>query len=269
MSLLLWLNSMQPFKTVNVLDVSFPLLDYEQTLNVFDGWVESREAHQVCIANVHTVITCLDDLELREINHRSLVTMDGLPLVWYAKWVHGANASRVCGPDLMSMCLDVGRAKAWKHFFLGGTQVVLDDLVSKTQQKYPGVEITGCYSPPFRAMTAEEDQQLVDLINASGADFLWVGLGAPKQEKWIAAHLNQLNIPVQLGVGAAFGFHSGHVPRAPAWMRNSGLEWVYRMCKDRRLIKRYLATNPLFVLLFLRDLFLKPVPTNGGGVNLK
>ncbi|MGZ4959258.1 MAG: WecB/TagA/CpsF family glycosyltransferase [Methylomonas sp.] len=245
---------MWPFKTVNVLGITFPVLNYEQTLELFQEWVASKVTHQVCIANVHTVVTCLSDKELRDINNRSFVTMDGLPLVWYANRVHGADVSRVCGPDLMLKCLDQGRNLAWKHFFLGGRQEVLDDLVIAMQKRYPDVDIVGWHSPPFRQLSKDEDNQLVELINSANPDFLWVGLGAPKQEKWIAAHLDKIHVPVQLGVGAAFDFHSGHVIRAPRWMQKNGLEWRDRMFKDKRLIKRYLATNPVFLSLFARDL---------------
>ncbi|MDD1620149.1 MAG: WecB/TagA/CpsF family glycosyltransferase [Methylococcaceae bacterium] len=248
---------MHPIKTVDVLGITFPILNYGQTLEIFQDWVTSKVAHQVCIANVHTVVTCLSDKELRDINNASLVTMDGLPLAWYANLVHDAGiTSRVCGPDLMLKCLDQGREKGWKHFFLGGKQQVLDDLVDAMRKRYPGVEIVGWHSPPFRPLSDAEDQQLVDLINGASPDFLWVGLGAPKQEKWIAAHLDRVRAPVQLGVGAAFDFHSGHVRRAPDWMQKSGLEWLYRMFKDKRLIKRYFTTNPVFLSLFARDVFL-------------
>jgi len=180
--------------------------------------------------------------------------MDGLPLVWYAQAVHRAKIKeRVCGPELMLRCLDQGRTQGWKHFFLGGQEAVLTDLVSAMQSRFPGVAIVGWHSPPFRSLTTEEDEQLVALINQHQPDFLWVGLGAPKQEKWIATHLSRIPIPVQIGVGAAFDFHSGHVKRAPVWMQKSGLEWLFRILQDRRLIKRYCSTNPVFLALFLRD----------------
>lgn len=247
-------NSRHYPDSVNILGLSFPVLDYQYSLELFQHWVKSGVPHQVCIANVHTVVTSLTDKDLREINQQSLMTMDGLPLVWYARAVHQANIKeRVCGPELMLRCLDQGRAQGWKHFFLGGKDDVLTDLVSGMQARYPGVNIVGWYSPPFRPLSLEEDEQLVALINEHQPDFLWVGLGAPKQEKWIAAHLAQVNAPVQVGVGAAFDFHSGHVRRAPVWMQKSGLEWLYRMLQDRRLIKRYCATNPVFLALFLRD----------------
>jgi len=242
-----------PTQSINLLGVRFAKLDYKSAQTLFQTWIDSKTPHQVCIANVHTVISSRNDRELLNINNSSLVTMDGLPLVWYANRVLNAKVTRVCGPDLMLQCLDHGRERGWKHFFLGGKPEVLQDLASKMLERFPGVNIVGSYSPPFRPLSDEEDQQLVDSINAAKPDFLWVGLGAPKQEKWIATHLQRVHVPVQVGVGAAFDFHSGHVKRAPLWMQKSGLEWFYRMCLDTRLIKRYLTTNPIFLLLFLRD----------------
>ncbi len=249
---------MNPFaKTIDILGIKFPFLDYNSTLDLFTHWIKEHESHQVCIANVHTVISSLTDKKLREINNQSLITMDGLPLVWYAKLVHNAPIKeRVCGPELMLRCLDEGRKQGWKHFFLGGKEIVLNDLVSTMTTRFPGVEIIGTHSPPFRTLSTEEDDQLVELINQLKPDFLWVGLGAPKQEKWIAAHLSKVKVPIQIGVGAAFDFNSGHINRAPLWMQKSGLEWLYRILQDPRLLKRYCATNPIFLALFLRDIIL-------------
>ena len=240
--------------SISILGINFPILSYSHCLALFADWIATRESHQVCIANVHTVVASLVDASLREINNQSLITMDGLPLVWYGRAVHGAIIKeRVCGPELMLRSLDEGRTHGWKHFFLGGKETVLTDLVNNMQAKFPGVEIVGWHSPPFRPLSAQEDELLVALINEYQPDFLWVGLGAPKQEKWIAAHLQHVKVPVQIGVGAAFAFHSGHVKRAPVWMQNSGLEWLYRALQDRRLIKRYCTTNPIFLALFFRD----------------
>ena len=243
--------------SISILGINFPILSYSHCLALFADWIATREPHQVCIANVHTVIASLADTALRDINNQSLITMDGLPLVWYAKAVHGAIIKeRVCGPELMLRSLDEGRTHGWKHFFLGGKETVLTDLVNNMQAKFPGVEIVGWHSPPFRALSTQEDEQLVALINEYQPDFLWVGLGAPKQEKWIAAHLQQVKAPVQIGVGAAFDFHSGHLKRAPVWMQDLGFEWLFRSLHDKRLIKRYCATNPIFLVLFFRDFVL-------------
>lgn len=246
-----------PAKDLPVMGLNLPVVDKEQTLNLFQEWISSKTAHQVFFANVHNVVSCLKDKELLSISNNSHNAIDGLPLVWYAKLVHNAhNISRVSGPDIMLECLDKGRIRKWKHFFLGGTEPVLNKLAYCMEKRFPGVDIVGIYSPPFRPLTDQEDDELVALINAVQPDFLWVGLGAPKQEKWIAAHLGRVHAPIQLGVGAAFNFHSGEVKRAPLWMQKIGFEWLYRMLKEKRLIKRYLATNPVFLLLFLRDFVL-------------
>lgn len=249
------IKRIQLYKPLNVLGIKFQNLNYDRSIALFQEWIISKVPHQVCLANVHTVVSSLMDKDLRNINNNSLSTMDGLPLVWYANMVHDSSkASRVCGPDLMLKCLDEGRKRDWKHFFLGGTDDVLVELVKKMEKRFPGVEIVGCYSPPFRALSDAEDSALVDMINAAKPDFLWVGLGAPKQEKWIAAHLDRINVPVQLGVGAAFNFHSGRIKRAPVWMQKAGLEWLYRVYKEKRLLKRYLKTNSVFLMFFLRDI---------------
>ncbi len=239
---------------VHIMDMQFSTLSASQTLNLFQHWINTRSVNQVCFANVHTLITSRQDTELKQICNKALTAIDGQPLVWYANWVLGASIdNRVCGPDLMARCLDEGRERGWKHYFLGGRQQVLQDLVSTVREDYPGVDIVGWHSPPFRELTPAEEAWLIADINAKQPDFLWVGLGAPKQEKWIARHMHQLHAPVQIGVGAAFAFLSGHVDRAPRWMQESGLEWMYRMVKERRLVKRYLQTNPLFMLLFIHD----------------
>ena len=241
-------------KLINILGINFLKLNYEIILKIFHRWVEEGKANQVCIANVHTVITSLDDPELNAINNNSLVTMDGAPLVWYANLIHKADIKeRICGPDLMLCCLDHGLEYGWRHFFLGGTPEVLEKLVANMSEKFSGVDIVGSESPPFRSLSIDEDNTLVNKINDSNADFLWVGLGAPKQEKWIAGHLDRVNVQVQIGVGAAFDFHSGMIKRAPIWMQKYGLEWLYRLVQDSRLFKRYASTNPRFLLLFIRD----------------
>lgn len=245
------------YEYVDVLGVKFLNLNYDRAITLFQKWIISKESHQVCFVNVHTLVSSLKDKKLRSINNNSLNAMDGMPVVWYAKLVQGRyKASKVCGPDLMLKCMDEGRKRDWKHYFLGGTEQVLEDLVVSMQNRFPGVKIVGWHSPAFRELTDQEDATLVQLINDAKPDFLWVGLGAPKQELWIASHLDRIHAPVQLGVGAAFNFHSGHIQRAPKWMQKSGLEWLYRIYKEKRLLKRYLMTNPIFMLLLLRDFIL-------------
>jgi N-acetylglucosaminyldiphosphoundecaprenol N-acetyl-beta-D-mannosaminyltransferase len=198
---------------------------------------------------------CLADKKLAEIaNKAAMVTMDGQPLRWYAKHVHGVNLNdRVCGPDLMMRCIETGLYRGWRHYFLGGKTDVLLSLCEMFYGRYPEVKIAGSYSPPFRPLTEKENQEIASMINTSKADILWVGLGAPKQEKWIALNLARIHVPVQIGVGAAFDFLSGNIKRAPLFLQRSGLEWAYRIMQDPRLLPRYFKTNPIFLYMFFRD----------------
>ena len=154
-----------------------------------------------------------------------------------------ADAARVTGPDLMRELLKESGTKHYRHYFYGSTQETLDILREKITEKYPGAVIAGMYSPPFRSLTADEDAEIVEKINAAKPDFVWVGLGAPKQERWMAAHENRVQA-LMLGVGAAFDYEAGNIRRAPAWMQRCNLEWLYRLMQDpKRLFKRYLTTN--------------------------
>ena len=245
------IDRMQHYNYVDILGITFPVISYDMALQTFQGWISKREPHQVCPTNVHTLVTSLYDSELRAIGKQAYLTMDGMPIVWYANIIHSANIKeRVCGPDLMLRCLEYGRRYNWRHYFLGGTEPSLADLIETMRLRYPGLTIAGSHSPPYRELSNEEDQALVESINAARPDFLWVALGAPKQEKWIAAHLDRIHVPVQIGVGAAFNYHSGHVSRAPDWMQAHGLEWCFRVFQEKRLIRRYLVTNQIFLLLF-------------------
>lgn len=246
---------MSEIRTVDILGLGFPIQNYRSTIDRFSTWIAEKKAHQVCIANVHTVVTAQRDAAFFELNAQAdMLTMDGQPLRWYANLVHKAGVEeRVCGPELMLRCLDEGQQHGWKHYFLGGRDEVLATLEANLRQRFPQAQIVGAYSPPFRELSAEEDQAIVDQINAVEPDFLWVGLGAPKQERWIREHINRVQAPVQLGVGAAFDFHAGAIKRAPEWMQKSGLEWCYRAFHDKRLWSRYLSTNPTFLYCLLRD----------------
>ena len=242
---------------VNILGLSFPIQNYQQAIDQFSRWIDEKESRQVCIANVHTVVTSTRDRTFHSLNaNADMLTMDGQPLRWYANLVHRAGIEeRVCGPELMLRCMDEGQQHGWKHYFLGGREDVLQVLESKLKEKYPNANIVGAFSPPFRTLSESEDQDMVDQINSVQPDFLWVGLGAPKQEIWIQEHLDRVKVPVQLGVGAAFDFHSGTIKRAPEFMQRSGMEWLYRLYHDKRLWKRYLTTNPIFLYYLLKDTF--------------
>jgi N-acetylglucosaminyldiphosphoundecaprenol N-acetyl-beta-D-mannosaminyltransferase len=206
------------------------------------------------VTNVHTVMECQHDAELMRIHNESgMTTPDGMPIVWCGKRAGARDITRVYGPDLMlELC---ARLNGSSHgaFLYGTTDRTLGLLRARLQRDFPDLRIAGSYAPPFRLLTAEEDDDIVARINASGADIVWVGLGAPKQERWMAEHIDRLTATVLIGVGAAFDFHAGTVRQAPLWMQRHGLEWVYRLSREpRRLWKRYLRTNPAFVIGILR-----------------
>ena len=236
-------------KEVNILTVRISVISFEAAVTSVEELIASGETHYVCFCNVHTVMTGVDDPDFRRItNEASLALPDGMPLVWAARMFGHDQPGRVYGPDMMMALCRKGLYMGYSHFFYGGDTGVLGRLIENLRRLLPGLKVAGYYSPPFRPLTPEEDIQVVDIINNSGAHILWVGLGAPKQERWMAEHRNRINVPVMLGVGAAFDFHSGRIKQAPKWMQNIGLEWLFRLYSDpRRLWKRYLYNNPRFI----------------------
>jgi N-acetylglucosaminyldiphosphoundecaprenol N-acetyl-beta-D-mannosaminyltransferase len=173
--------------------------------------------------------------------------------VWAGHRAGAAHMRRVCGRDLMREVCQLAVERGWSSFFYGGGPGVPELLVERLTTRFPGFRVAGTWSPPFRPLTPDEDRLVIERINRSGADLVWVGLSTPKQERWMAAHASRLDAPALLGVGAAFDMHAGLVPQAPLWMQLSGLEWLYRLVREpRRLWRRYLRNNPRFVVEVLR-----------------
>jgi len=240
----------------NVVNAHICAVTFERAIKQIEDYIEQRGNHYICFSNVHTVITCRKDAEFRRVtNEADLALPDGMPLVWALKLLGYGQHGRVYGPDvLLALCLQ-SKEKGYSHFFYGGNEGVPELLVTKLTKRFPWLKVAGYYSPPFRPLTVQEDDDVIDMINNSGADILWVGLGAPKQELWMADHQKRITVPVMLGVGAAFDFHSGKVKQAPRCLQNTGLEWLFRLCMEpRRLWRRYLYNNPLFIFLFSRQL---------------
>jgi N-acetylglucosaminyldiphosphoundecaprenol N-acetyl-beta-D-mannosaminyltransferase len=198
---------------------------------------------------MHGVMECQRDEQLRQIhNAAGLVTTDGMPLVWLCRLKGQRRAERVYGPDLMLELCARSQTSGYRHFFYGSSPDVLDALSARLQARYPGLKVAGAYSPPFRQLDSLEDLQVVELIKQARPDVVWVGLSTPKQERWMAEHVERLGGPVLIGVGAAFDFHAGTKRQAPRWMQRSGLEWLFRLLSEpRRLYRRYLVNIPLFV----------------------
>jgi N-acetylglucosaminyldiphosphoundecaprenol N-acetyl-beta-D-mannosaminyltransferase len=243
--------------TVPVLNVPLALTDYERTLEWIDSMSAARARGYVCVCNVHTVMASQEDPELRRaLSNSSLNVPDGQPLVWAINALGHSLAGRVYGPELMSRACARAANTGQRFYLYGGrNQGALVQLALNLRQRYPGVKIVGGYSPPHRLLNEEEEEAVIEEINRSRADVVWVGIGVPKQEKWMAGMRARLDAPVLIGVGAAFDFHAGLVPQAPNWLQEAGLEWAYRLAQEpRRLWRRYLRYNPRFVGAFTRQL---------------
>ena len=245
-----------PPRRVPVLGVPLALIDYERTLDWIDAAVERRQRGYVCVAAVHTVVACQDDPELRAaVLGADLTVPDGMPLVWALRLLGQPLESRVYGPDLMDLaCARAARTGQRFYLYGGRNPGALAQLARELRLRHPGLQIVGGHAPPFRPLTAAEEAEVAAEINASRADVVWVGIGVPKQEKWMARMRERLDAPVLLGVGAAFDFHAGLIPQAPGWLQRHGMEWAFRLAQEpRRLWRRYLAYNPRFVASFARQ----------------
>jgi N-acetylglucosaminyldiphosphoundecaprenol N-acetyl-beta-D-mannosaminyltransferase len=249
--------AIKPPDTLAVLGVPLGLTDYEQTLDWIDATVASRGRGYVCVSNVHAVMASAEDAELRSALLGSSINVpDGQPLVWAINLLGHSLGARVYGPELMARACARGAQTGQRLYLYGGrNQGALVQLALNLRQRFPGVRIVGGYSPPHRPLTDDERDAVIKEINGSRADVVWVGIGVPKQEKWMAQMRGALEAPVLVGVGAAFDFHAGLVPQAPNWIQESGLEWAYRLAHEpRRLWRRYTRYNPRFVHAFTRQL---------------
>ncbi|MHB8658439.1 MAG: WecB/TagA/CpsF family glycosyltransferase [Solirubrobacteraceae bacterium] len=247
----------EPPPTAKVLEVELALTDYARTIEWMDAMVDARQHGYVCVCNVHTVMASREDPALRRALDGSSVNVpDGQPLVWAINSLGHSLAGRVYGPELMSQaCMHAARTGQRFYLYGGRNQGALVQLALNLRRRHPGVKIVGGYSPPHRPLTEEEREAVCAEINRSRPDVVWVGIGVPKQEKWMAEMRPLLGAPVLVGVGAAFDFHAGLVPQAPNWLQEAGLEWAYRLAQEpRRLWRRYLRYNPRFVTAFARQL---------------
>ncbi len=238
----------------DVLGVQVSAVDMDGALSEISGWVEQRRNHYVCVTGVHGVMESQRDEALRIIHNRSgMTTPDGMPMVWAGHYAGFTGVKRVYGPDLMLALSERAAERGWRCFFYGGKEGVAALTAARMSTAYAGLDVVGTLSPPFRPLTEAEDAAVVARINASRPDIVWVGLSTPKQERWMADHLNKLTAPVLIGVGAAFDIHAGVVAQAPRWVQRSGLEWLFRLATEpRRLARRYLTNNPRFVMRVLR-----------------
>ena len=231
----------------SVLGIPFDLIDYASAIEQIDWWRRSRQHRYVTLTNAHGVTLARRDEELDSaLRGASLVLPDGVSIVLAAKLLGYAHSGRVTGPSLLLRLCQWGIERGYRHYFYGGAEGVADRLAERLGATYPGLQVAGTYCPPFRELTDAEDRRIVQRINASRPDVVWVGLGAPKQEKWMACHAGRVASAAMIGVGAAFDFHSGSVRWAPAWIRSMGMEWAFRLALDPRRMWRRNLDNSLF-----------------------
>jgi N-acetylglucosaminyldiphosphoundecaprenol N-acetyl-beta-D-mannosaminyltransferase len=239
-----------------VLGVDFDLIEFPDVLNAIHRWRQDGLRRYIVISNPHSVMIARRDGHMRSATQQaSLVLPDGIGIILAARILGLPHHGRITGPALMLNLCDHGRQLGLRHYFYGGSPSVVEHLASRLGNQFPGLNVAGSFSPPFHRIDPDEDRRIVNQINQTRPDIVWVGLGAPKQEIWMARHIGQIQASALIGVGAAFDFHAGAIPWAPAWIRTIGLEWAYRLCiEPKRLWSRNLD-SPRFLLGILRQKF--------------
>jgi N-acetylglucosaminyldiphosphoundecaprenol N-acetyl-beta-D-mannosaminyltransferase len=239
-------------KCFHILGVRIDAVQIPEVTN----WIEQRIAQRngcsfIAVAAMHSVTAARHDPHFKDmLNSADLTVPDGMPLVWRGRLQGCSLKRRVYGPELMATFCSQTASKGYRHFFYGGVPGVAETLARKFASQYPGIKIAGAYCPPFRALTAKEDRDVIAKMEDAQADIVWVGVSTPKQELWMFEHRERLRVPVLVGVGAAFDFHTGRMPQAPAWMGEHGLEWLFRLgTEPRRLWRRYLINGSEFLAL--------------------
>ena len=234
--------------TCNIMGVNIAAINMEWLVDYLEKNISEIKGDYVCVSNVHTTVTSFEDADYCAIQNGGLMAIpDGGPLSTVGQKRGHKNMERTTGPSLMGEIFEISAKKGYRHYFYGSKEETLELLYQKLTSNYPGIQIAGLYSPPFRPMTEEEDKAIIERINETKPDFVWVGLGAPKQEKWMAAHQGKID-GLMLGVGAGFDYYAENIKRAPMWMQKHNLEWVYRLVQDpKRLFKRYWRTNTKFI----------------------
>lgn len=240
---------------LSIIDFGITTGNYNSFVNHIVTLANEKRSANVCVANVHMFIEAYKDRSFKEImNDATVVTPDGKPLTWALRFVYGVRQDRVAGMDLLPDLLQQMMLKRLPAFFYGGTPALLEKAEHYIKYAFPDLPIAGMYSPPFRPATKEEEDQLVEKINNSGAAVVFVILGCPKQERWMASMKGRINA-VMIGVGGALPVMVGMQKRAPSWLQNAGLEWLYRLMQEpRRLFRRYVVTNSLFIYVFFKEI---------------
>lgn len=234
--------------TCKIMGVRIAAIDMTWLIDFTKKYIKELSGDYLCVSNVHTTVMSYDDPEYCAVQNGGIMAIpDGGPLSSVGRKRGFSQMKRTTGPDYMKEILKISAKEGYRHYFYGSTEETLKKLQETISKDYPGVQMAGMYSPPFRPLSKEEDEEIVRMINETHADFVWIGLGAPKQERWMAAHQGKIE-GLMVGVGAAFDYEAGNLERAPMWMQNENLEWFYRLMQEpRRLFKRYFYTNTKFI----------------------
>lgn len=243
------LTSVCGHEYANVLGVNISAVNLHRATEMADRWIEANHPGYVCVTGVHGVMEAQRDPDLREILNRAVMnTPDGMPMSWVGRLQGFSNMDRVFGPEFMSAMCELSLNRGYRHFLYGGQPGVAEQLQAVLKREFPSLQIVGTYTPPFRSLNAEEEDALVVQVQNARPHIMWIGLSTPKQERFMAQYVNLLQVPLLVGVGAAFDFHTGRIRDCSPWVKRFGLQWLHRLAQDpKRLWRRYLRNNPAFV----------------------
>jgi N-acetylglucosaminyldiphosphoundecaprenol N-acetyl-beta-D-mannosaminyltransferase len=233
----------------DVLGVDLSAINMNRAIDLAESWIATGKSAYICMTGVHGVMEAQSNEHFRRVLNSAFINApDGMPMSWVG-WLQGhREMDRVYGPDFMANLCRLSLSKGYRHYLYGGQPGVAQELKIALQERFPGLQVVGTCTPPFRSLTRNEEASLLEDVRSAKPDTLWVGLSTPKQELFMAKYIDRLRVPLLVGVGAAFDFHTGRVEEAPAWMKRAGLQWLHRLLQDpRRLWKRYLLNNPAFV----------------------
>lgn len=239
---------------MNILGISMDCLSYGDMHRIFKGWLSDKDSrsHSLALVNVNCCVSALFDKRLRPLyNSADIVGIDSMPFLKWARAFYNKDSDRLYAPDVMLEVSSKAKDASYTFFLYGGASDAPDKIEAYLSERFEGIKVVGKYSPPFRPLTEEEDRTVCEMINRARPDFLWVGLGSPKQDVWISEHQEKIRGTIMVASGATFDFFSGKIKQAPKWIREAGIEWMYRLTKDfRRLWVRYIVYNLIFVMVF-------------------
>jgi N-acetylglucosaminyldiphosphoundecaprenol N-acetyl-beta-D-mannosaminyltransferase len=247
----------------NVLGINVSAIDLDRAVEMADRWIAAENRGYICVTGVHGIMEAQSDSELRHILNNAFINApDGMPMSWVGRLQGFNKMDRVFGPDLMASLCQISVERNYRHFLYGGESGVAELLKQRLESKFPGLQIVGTYTPPFRNLTDEEEEEVFRQVQELQPHILWVGLSTPKQERFMARYVDRLQVPLMVGVGAAFDYHTGRISDCSDWIKRAGLQWLHRLLQDPgRLWKRYLKNNPAFLWqIALQILKLKQYP---------